>query len=66
MSSKSKNNTGLRIVCWRCGRGGQKGDAPLRKISKTDYVCLNDLQWGAPSRGFPVEEKERTAHDKLT
>lgn len=48
MTSSSKIQPVSRIVCWKCGKGGQKGDAPLRKISPTDYVCLNDLQYGAP------------------
>lgn len=39
-----------RIVCWKCKKGGEKGDAPLKKISKTDYVCMNDLQYGTPDQ----------------
>lgn len=49
MSSR-KSTIVSRIICWKCGRGGQRGDAPLKKISETNYVCLNDIQWGAPEK----------------
>ena len=43
-------NATSRIVCWKCKKGGERGDSPLKKISKTDYVCLKDLQYGAPEQ----------------
>jgi len=60
MSNKSKPTA--RIVCWKCGRGGQKGDSPLKKISETNYVCLNDLSWGAPDK--ENQSEIRLKHDK--
>ena len=57
-----------KIVCWKCGKGGGKGESPLKKISPTNYVCLNDLHWGAPSEEnrseifFTKEEKEEVVH----
>lgn len=40
-----------RIVCWKCHRGGAKGDKPLRKISELDYACEDHLADGLPPIG---------------
>ena len=48
---KFKNKPNSRVVCWRCKRGGRKGDKPLLKISELDYACDDCLVYGKP----PIE-----------
>lgn len=43
---KEKRNI-TRFVCWKCKRG----NVTLRKISKQDYACENDLWLGKPDIG---------------
>ena len=48
-----------RIVCWRCKKGGRRGDKPLRKISDLDYACDDCLVYGKP----PIENDSKIYYD---
>lgn len=46
-----------RVVCWHCKKGGHRGDSPLKKLDKWDYVCDNCIVYGKPKIGNVSYEK---------